>query len=43
MRLQAPWANGLSEGLLVKDIQTVHRVTIALRKKLESRELDEMA
>ena len=43
MRLQAPWANSLSEGLVVKDIQTVHRVTIALRKKLESRELDEMA
>ena len=42
MRLQAPWANSLSEGLVVKDIQTVHRVTIALRKKLESRELDEM-
>src|SRR6516162_11935816 len=29
MRLQAPWANSLSEGLVVKDIQTVHRVTIA--------------
>ena len=43
MRLQAPWASSLSEGLLVKDIQTVHRVTIALRKKLESRELDEVA
>ena len=43
MRLQAPWASSLSEGLLVKDIQTVHRVTIALRKKLESGELDEMA
>src|SRR6516165_8162835 len=25
MRLQAPWINGLSEGLSVKDIQTVHR------------------
>src|SRR6516225_5337245 len=43
MRLQAPWINSLSEGLLIKDIQTVHRVTIALRKKLESRELGEMA
>src|SRR5216117_3443833 len=35
MRLQAPWINSLSEGLLVKDIQTVHRVITALRKKLE--------
>src|SRR3954447_2937743 len=26
MALQAPWANGVSEGLSVKDLQTVHRV-----------------
>jgi DNA-binding MarR family transcriptional regulator len=43
MRLQAPWINGLSEGLSVKDIQTMHRVTVALRKKLESNELEETA
>ncbi|RZN09399.1 MarR family transcriptional regulator [Bradyrhizobium genosp. SA-3] len=36
MALQAPWANGLSEGLAVKDLQAVHRVVTALRKKLES-------
>lgn len=35
MDLQAPWVNGLSEGLAVKDIETLHRVTAALRKKLE--------
>jgi len=35
MDLQAPWVNGLSEGLAVKDIQTMHRVIIALRQKLE--------
>jgi hypothetical protein len=35
MRLQAPWINSLSDGLLVKDIETVHRVMMALRKKLE--------
>jgi DNA-binding MarR family transcriptional regulator len=35
MRLQAPWINGLSDGLLVKEIETVHRVITALRKKLE--------
>ena len=35
MRLQAPWVNGLAEGLLVKDIETVHRVITALREKLE--------
>ncbi|RXH36655.1 MarR family transcriptional regulator [Bradyrhizobium nanningense] len=38
MALQAPWVNGLSEGLSVKDLQTVHRVVTALRKKLESHE-----
>ena len=35
MRLQAPWINSLSDGLSAKDIQTVHRVIAALRKKLE--------
>jgi DNA-binding MarR family transcriptional regulator len=35
MDLQAPWVNGLSEGLAVKDIDTVHRVITALRRKLE--------
>jgi len=35
MRLQAPWIDGLSDGLLVKDIKTVHHVITALRRKLE--------
>jgi len=43
MRLQAPWINSLSEGLLVKDIQTMHRIIIALRQKLEGNELEERA
>jgi DNA-binding MarR family transcriptional regulator len=41
MRLQAPWINSLSEGLLVKDIHTMHRVIIAVRQKLEGNELNE--
>jgi len=36
MRLQAPWINSLSEGLSVKDIQTVQNVTSTLRRKLET-------
>jgi hypothetical protein len=36
MRLQAPWVNNLSSGLPVKDIETMHRVILALRQKLES-------
>jgi hypothetical protein len=36
MRLQVPWINGLSNGLSVKDIETVRRVVIALRQKLET-------
>ncbi|MGY8668227.1 MarR family winged helix-turn-helix transcriptional regulator [Bradyrhizobium sp. UFLA05-109] len=36
MALQAPWINDLSEGLSVKDLQTVHRFITALRNKLES-------
>lgn len=35
MRLQAPWVDKLSEGLLVADIQTTHKVVTALRRKLE--------
>ena len=35
MDLQAPWVNGLSDGLSVKDLETVHRVVTALRQKLE--------
>ena len=38
MALQAPWVNDLSEGLSIKDLQTVHRVVAALRKKLESKD-----
>jgi DNA-binding MarR family transcriptional regulator len=40
MRLQAPWVNGLADGLLVKDIETVHRVITGLREKLESNDGD---
>ena len=34
-RLQAPWANGLSEGLAIKDIDTTRRLVTELRKRLE--------
>jgi DNA-binding MarR family transcriptional regulator len=36
MRLQAPWINALSEGVSVKDIQTVQHVAMTLRRHLES-------
>jgi len=35
MELQAPWVNDLSDGVAVKDMETVHRVITALRSKLE--------
>jgi DNA-binding MarR family transcriptional regulator len=41
MRSQAPWINGLSDGLSVKDIETVHREIAALRKKLEGKDESE--
>ena len=34
MDLQAPWVNSLSDGLPVRDIETVHRVITTLRRKL---------
>src|ERR1700730_18035518 len=44
MELQAPWVNARSDGLSVKDMDTVHRVVTALRKKLEGDdELEERA
>src|ERR1700741_3679595 len=33
-RVQAPWANALSEDLAIKDIETTRRVVAELRKKL---------
>ena len=41
MRLQAPWINSVSNGLMMKDIQTFHRIIIALRQKLEVNESEE--
>ena len=38
MELQAPWVNGLSDGLSVKEIEIVRRVVTALRKKLEDKD-----
>ncbi|PDT13899.1 MarR family transcriptional regulator [Rhizobium sp. J15] len=38
MRLQAPWASGLAEGLEITDIETTHRVMKALLQKLEGNE-----
>lgn len=38
MDLQAPWANDLADGVSVRDLEIVHRVTLVLRKKLEGNE-----
>jgi len=35
MRLQGPWINRISAGLSVRDLETVHRVMMDLRKNLE--------
>jgi len=35
MSLQAPWINTLADGLRVDDLQTTHRVIVALRQTLE--------
>src|SRR6266700_2469470 len=44
MEIQAPWVNSLSDGLSVKDIETVHRVVTELRNKLEGNdELEQRA
>lgn len=35
MRLQAPWANRLAEGLSPEALRSAHRLILALRRKLE--------
>ena len=35
MRLQAPWMNGITEGLCVDDVEAVRRVAAAMRERLE--------
>ena len=40
MRLQAPWINSLSGGIPVRDIETVYRVIVTMRRRLESTETD---
>src|SRR5262245_4480215 len=35
MELQAPWVNRLTEGVAVKELETVHRIVAALRQNLE--------
>ena len=35
MRLQGPWADDLSANVPVRDIETAHRVVLALRQKLD--------
>lgn len=42
MALQAPWVNSLSEGIAVKDLQTVHRIVAAMRARLESETAGQM-
>jgi DNA-binding MarR family transcriptional regulator len=36
MKLQAPWMNRLTEGLTVEDVETLRKVTAALRERLEA-------
>ena len=40
MRLQVPWINSVSGGIPVRDIETVHRVIVTMRERLESTEMD---
>ncbi len=35
MDLQAPWVSELADGIAARDLDVVHRVFVALRKKLE--------
>lgn len=43
MRLQASWANELTEGLELADIETTRSVVVALRKRLEASEDGELS
>ena len=43
MRLQAPWSDRLSAGLAAKDLETAHRVMLALRDNLSARDEEDAA
>jgi DNA-binding MarR family transcriptional regulator len=43
MRLQASWANELTEGLELADIETTRSVVLSLRKRLEASEDGELS
>ncbi len=43
MDLQAPWVDRLSKGLPADDLETMHRVIVALRERLESDEASDRA
>lgn len=43
MCLQAPWSDSLSEGLSAKELETAHRVVLALRENLNARDEAETA
>jgi DNA-binding MarR family transcriptional regulator len=40
MDLQAPWVDGLAEGLSVEDIETAHRVILALRENMAAEDAE---
>jgi len=39
VRLQVPWVDGLTQGMSVKDIETAHRVILALRQSLDDKDV----
>lgn len=41
MELQTPWINQLSEGLSANELQTMHRIIIVLRERLEDGEAND--
>jgi len=43
MELQTPWVNQLSKGLAPEDLQTVHRVIVAMRERLEGDDANDRA
>jgi hypothetical protein len=39
LRTQTSWADALAQGLSTKDIETAHRVMLALRRRLDGKDV----
>jgi hypothetical protein len=43
LRMQTAWVDALAQGLSTKDIETAHRVMLALRQRLDGKDVGRLS